>query len=38
LDFSKTRFKDKAGYTKFLNDIVTKINDGLEENDLLDLN
>lgn len=37
LDFSKTRFKDKAGYTKFLNDIVTKINDGLEENDLLDL-
>ena len=39
LDFSKTRFKDKAGYTKFLNDIITKINDGagLEENDLLDL-
>jgi hypothetical protein len=39
LDFSKTRFKDKAGYTKFLNDVITKINDGagLEENDLLDL-
>lgn len=39
LDFSKTRFKDKAGYTKFLNGIITKINDGagLEENDLLDL-
>lgn len=40
IDFSKTRFKDKAGYTKFLNDVITKINDGtgLEENDLLDLN
>ena len=39
LDFSKTRFKDKAGYTKFLNGVITKINDGagLEENDLLDL-
>lgn len=39
LDFSKTRFKDKAGYTKFLNSVITKINDGagLEENDLLDL-
>lgn len=39
LDFSKTRFKDKAGYTEFLNKVITKINDGagLEENDLLDL-
>ena len=39
VDYSKSRFKDKEGYKTFLQNIITKINDGqgLGEDDLLDL-
>lgn len=36
-DFSNTRFKNKEGYAAFMKDIMGKLDDGLDENDILDL-
>jgi hypothetical protein len=37
IDFSKTRWKTREGYEKFIRGTISKINDGLTAQDYLDL-